>query len=203
MTQKFKEASMHKKLTTTDLVKQKPKLKEFAQLPRHPLIVVLDNIRSLQNVGLFFRLGDALRIRKLYLGGFTGFPPQGDQDPRLPGSIEHAEREIEKTAIRTIPYVPWERAEDTVKLVKQLKKDGIQVVAVEQTDKSVPYTEVEYQFPVALVFGHERDGISDEILKECDLVVDIPMYGMGNSLNVATSFSVIGYELVKQVEEKK
>lgn len=190
-----------RKLSTEDLVKTKPNLKDFAKLPRHPLIVVLDNIRSLQNVGLFFRLSDALRIEKLYLGGFTGFPPLED-DPRFPGSIEHAEREIEKTAIKTIPYVPWEKAEDTVKLVKKLKKDGVQVIAVEQTNTSVPYTKVEYKYPIALVFGHERDGISDEVLKECDLVVDIPMYGMGNSLNVATSFSVIGYELVKQIENK-
>lgn len=190
-----------KKLTTDDLVKTKPNLKEFAKLPRHPLIVVLDNIRSLQNVGLFFRLADALRIEKLYLGGFTGFPPL-EEDPRMPGSVEHAEREIEKTAIKTIPYVPWERAEDTFKLIKQLKKDGVQVVAVEQTDKSVPYTKVTYHYPVALIFGHERDGVSDEVLKACDLIVEIPMYGMGNSLNVATSFSVIGYELVKQIESK-
>lgn len=190
-----------KKLTTEDLIKNKLSLKDYAKLPRHPIIVVLDNIRSLQNVGLFFRLADALRIDKLYLGGFTGFPPQ-DDDPRLPGSIEHAEREIEKTAIKTIPYTSWERAEDTLKLVKQLKKDGVQVIAVEQTDTSIPYTEVDYKFPVALVFGHERDGISDEVLKEADLIVEIPMYGMGNSLNVATSFSVIGYELVKQIESK-
>jgi 23S rRNA (guanosine2251-2'-O)-methyltransferase len=190
-----------KKLSTEDLVKSKPNLKTFAKTPRHPLVVVLDNIRSLQNVGLFFRLADALRIEKLYLGGYTGFPPLED-DPRLPGSVEHAEREIEKTAIKTIPYVPWERAEETLKLIKKLKKDGYQVISVEQTDKSVPYTEVDYNFPVALVFGHERDGISDEVLKESDLVVDIPMYGMGNSLNVATSFSVIGYELVKQLEAK-
>ncbi len=191
-----------KKLSSEELVNQKPNLKEFAKIPRHPLIVVLDNIRSLQNVGLFFRLSDALRVEKLYLGGFTGFPPLED-DPRFPGSIEHAEREIEKTAIKTIPYVPWGRAEDTSALVKQLKKDGVQVIGVEQTDSSKPYTEVEYHFPLALVFGHERDGISDEVLKECDLLVDIPMYGMGNSLNVATSFSVIGYELVKRIEKTK
>lgn len=189
------------KLSSEELVNKKPNLKEFAKIPRHPLIVVLDHIRSLQNVGLFFRLADALRIQKLYLGGFTGFPPLED-DPRLPGSIEHAEREIEKTAIKTIPYVPWERTEDTVKLVKQLKKGGVQVIAVEQTDISKSYTEVDYKFPVALVFGHERDGISDEILKECDLIVDIPMYGMGNSLNVATSFSVIGYELLKRIKSR-
>jgi tRNA G18 (ribose-2'-O)-methylase SpoU len=190
-----------KKLTTKDLVKKKMSLKEYAKLPRQPIVVILDNIRSLQNVGLFFRLADALRVQKLYLGGFTGFPPL-EEDPRLPGSIEHAEREIEKTAIKTIPYTSWERAQDTVKLVKQLKKDGVQVVAVEQTDNSIPYTRVEYKYPVALIFGNERDGIDKKVLKECDLIVEIPMYGMGNSLNVATSFAVIGYELAKQLAHK-
>lgn len=189
-----------RKLTTNDLTGSKPSLQEFAKTPRHPILVVLDNIRSLQNVGLFFRLGDALCIEKLYLGGFTGFPPLGEIDPRMPGSVEHAEREIEKTAIRTIPYVPWERTEDTVGLIKQLKKEGIQIVAIEQTDNSIPYTEIKYNFPVALVFGHERDGVSDEILELADKIVEIPMYGMGNSLNVATSFAVIGYELTNRLQ---
>lgn len=191
-----------KKLTTIDLTDTKPSLQEFAKTPRQPIFVVLDNIRSLQNVGLFFRLSDALRIEKLYLGGYTGFPPQGESDPRMPGTVEHAEREIEKTAIKTIPYVPWEKAEDTIKLIKDLKQKGVQIVAIEQTDNSVPYTTVDYHFPVALVFGHERDGVSDEVLELCDKIVEIPMYGMGNSLNVATSFAVVGYELVKLTEKK-
>lgn len=189
-----------KKLSTEDLVNKKPNIKTFAKLPRHPLLVVLDNIRSLQNVGLFFRLSDALRVEKLYLGGYTGFPPL-EEDPRFPGSMEHAEREIEKTAIKTIPYVPWERAENTVRLIKGLKKKGVQIVAVEQTNNSVPYTHLDYQFPVALIFGHERDGISDEVLKLADKIVEIPMYGMGNSLNVATSFAVIGYYLVSKMNK--
>ena len=183
---------MHKKLSTTDLVKQKPNLKKFAKWKRHPLIVVLDNIRSLQNVGLFFRLGDALRIQKLYLGGYTGFPPAED-DPRLPGSIEHAEREIEKTAIKTIPYTSWERAEDTLALVKKLKKDGVQVVAVEQTDNSRPYTEIDYKLPIALVVGNETTGISREVLGLCDYVAEIPMFGINKSLNVIVSAGIVGY----------
>jgi len=188
-----------RKKTTEELVSQKPTLEEFKRQPRNPIYVILNNVRSLQNVGLVFRICDAIRAEKLYLTGFTGYPPLGKKDPRREGVIIHAKNQIEKTAIWTVDYVPWEYKKDAVKLVKELKKKGIQIVAVEQTHESQNYLKAPYRFPLALIMGHEREGIEDPLLKLADFAVEIPMYGMGNSLNVAMALTILGYELVKQL----
>ncbi len=185
-----------KKKTTEDLVTERPDAKKLAALARFPITVVLNNVRSLENVGLIFRLCDALRVEKLYLTGITGYPPMGEGDPRLANIQEHALNQITKTGIKLVPYVPWEYREDIGSVIRELKKHRVQLVALEQTDASINYREFDYHFPVAIVFGHERTGVDDPVLELCDGVVEIPMFGMGNSLNVATSLAVIGYELV-------
>lgn len=197
---------MHKK-TTQELVAEKPALEEFKQKKRYPIYVMLDNVRSLQNVGIVFRLSDALLVEKFYITGYTGYPMT--EDGIIPGENKpddrenrvkyHAQQEIEKTAIQTIPLVPWERYANGVEVVKKLKDQGVQIIAIEQTHGSIPYTEAKYDFPVCLVFGHEREGVQDEILALCDQAIEIPMYGYGNSLNVATSFAVIGYYLAQKL----
>lgn len=195
------------KKTTKELVAEKLSLKEFRNQKRHPIYVVLDNVRSLQNVGIVFRLCDALLIEKLYITGYTGYPMTEDNvipgfnvtDDRPNRVKYHAQAEIEKTAIQTIPLVPWERYPNGVDVVKKLKKQGVQIIAIEQTDNAIPYTKAAYYLPACLVFGHEREGVSDEILALCDQTVEIPMYGMGNSLNVATSFAIIGYHIAQQL----
>lgn len=194
------------KKTTQELVAEKPAIETFKERKRNPIIVLLHNVRSLQNVGIVFRLCDALLVEKLYLTGYTGYPMVEENVPGInkPDTREnrikyHAQQEIEKTAIQTIPFVPWEYHEDGEQVVRNLKSKGAQIVAVEQTHDSVPYTKADFQFPVCLIFGHEREGVADELLALSDLTVEMPMLGMGNSLNVASSVAVLGYHLVNRL----
>jgi len=187
-----------KKLATNELVAKKLPLEKFKKQKRNQIFVILNNIRSLQNVGLIFRLCDAILAEKLYLCGTTGYPPVNN-DARRPGVIEHARHEIEKTAIHTIDYVPWEYQKNTIQLINQLKKDGIGIIALEQTDKSRDYRKIDYKFPLALVLGHEREGVEDEVLNLADYVAEIPILGMGNSLNVATSLAIVGYYIIEKL----
>lgn len=185
---------MHK-YTTDELVAQKPELEKFLNTPRRPISFILHNIRSLENVGLFFRLADALMIEKIYLTGYTGYPPK-ENDTRAERIVRHAESEINKTAIKLVPVVPWEQTEDVFSLLTSLKQQNYQLVAMEQTDESVDFTKADYHTPLALIFGHERTGVEDELLALCDLVIHIPMLGMGNSHNVAMSAAIIASHLV-------
>ena len=187
---------MHK-YSTDELVAQKLSGEEFKKLPRNPIVFVLHNIRSLQNVGLFFRLADAIRAEKIYLTRYTGYP-KIEGDARREGSIIHAENEINKTAIKLVPFVPWERFEDPLKTLNFLKSQNYQIISIEQTDQSVDYTLTAYRFPLVLIFGHEREGVTQEILEKSDLVVHIPMLGMGNSHNVAVSAAIVSYHILSK-----
>lgn len=192
-----------KKKTTEELVAERPNEKEIKKLPRFPIYVILNNVRSLENVGLVFRLCDALRVEKLYLTGITGYPPMGENDPRPSNLQEHAYNQILKTGIKLVPYVDWEYRENILDVLAELKSKGTQIVSLEQTDTSQNYRDTEYKFPVALVLGHEREGVDDPVLEKSDLVIEIPMYGVGNSLNVATALAIIGYELVGRLPGKQ
>ena len=188
---------MHK-YTTDELVNQKPSAKEFQKLKRNPISFILHNIRSLENVGLFFRLADALLIEKIYLTGYTGYPRM-ENDPREERVIAHAEKEIEKTAIQLPPFVPWEHAENVLSVLSNLRNLSYQVVGVEQADESIDYHQAKFAAPIALLFGHERTGIEDELLEKCDFVIHIPMLGMGNSHNVAMSASIIASHMINKL----
>lgn len=192
---------MNKK-STKQLVAERPSPKILARMPRHPIYVVLDNVRSLENVGLIFRLCDALRVEKLFLTGITGYPPMGDADPRPSNIQEHALNQITKTGIKLVPYVPWEYRENILEVLDELKSGGAQIVSLEQTDESKNYRDADYRFPVVVILGHEREGIADPVLDKSDQLVEIPMHGIGNSLNVATALAVIGYELVGRLTAK-
>lgn len=192
---------MNKK-STKQLVAERPSPKILARMPRHPIYVVLDNVRSLENVGLIFRLCDALRVEKLFLTGITGYPPMGDADPRPSNIQEHALNQITKTGIKLVPYVPWEYRENILEVLDELKSGGAQIVSLEQTDESKNYRDADYRFPVVVILGHEREGIADPVLGKSDQLVEIPMHGIGNSLNVATALAVIGYELVGRLTAK-
>lgn len=187
-----------RKLTTAELVAAKPSPEEFWRLPRCPIYVLCDNVRSLENVGLIFRVCDAVRVARLYLCGITGYPPMPEGDPRPPWVSERAGRIIAKTAIQTVPWVPWEYRPSAEAVVAELRAAGVQIVSLEQTDQSLEYTCAPYRFPMCIVLGHEREGVQQEVLDLSDLVVQVPMYGMGNSLNVATALAVLAYEVVRQ-----
>jgi tRNA G18 (ribose-2'-O)-methylase SpoU len=185
--------------TTAELIDRKPADDEaFRALRRAPISVILDDVRSLANVGLIFRLCDALRVERLFLCGITGHPV-AESDPRPRHVQERAEREITKTAVMAIPYVPWEYQPSAADVVRRLRTAGYQIVAVEQTHDSVPYaTDGIYRAPLCLIFGHERAGIAPQALGAADLCVEIPVYGMANSLNVAMALAIVGSEVVRQ-----
>lgn len=188
--------------TTAELVGRKPPPGQFARVPRAPISVVLEDVRSLANVGLIFRLCDAVRVQHLYLCGITGHPLLEDpsSDPRPRHIQERAAREIGKTAVMAVPYVPWSYEADATAVVARLRTESNhQVVAVEQAHGSVAYTrEGIYQVPVCLVLGHERAGVTPATLRSADLCVEVPVFGMANSLNVAMAFAVVAYEISRQ-----
>jgi len=147
-----------------------------------PFTVVLNNIRSLYNVGSIFRTADGVGIEKLWLCGITGTPD--------------TERErIEKTALGAEKTVPWEHASDILPVIRNLKRSGYQIVLLEQTKESVPYQEFEPKSPVCLVIGNEISGISDELLVLSDAAVEIEMAGIKNSLNVTVAFGIVAYHM--------
>ncbi len=169
---------------------EKPSLEEYRKLPRTPITLVVDGIRSLDNVGLIFRVSEAYLIKNIYLCGITGYPAIPN-DPRAPHIVERQDRRINKTAIKTVPLVDWKYCENAEEVVKQQKELGDSIVVLEQTDESKDYRKTDYSFPLTLVVGHERTGVSDFILEMADKVIEIPMYGMGNSHNVAISTAIV------------
>lgn len=150
---------------------------------RTEIYAVLDNVRSLYNVGAIFRSSDGVLLKKLYLCGITGYPPR---------------KEISKTALGAEELVPFEYKEEAVSAVKELKKRGVQIVVVELTQGAMPYHKARYKFPVCFIFGHEVFGISDELVNLADMAIEVPMLGRANSLNVATCYGIIVYDALKK-----
>lgn len=189
-----------RRITTEELVASKPALEEFKKLPKTPITVVVDGIRSLDNVGLIFRICDGFRVKKLYLCGITGYP-MVENDERPPHTIERQDRRIKKTAIHNVEYMDWEYRPDVEAVVAEQKAAGEQIVVLEQTDTSTDFQKTDYQFPLTLVVGHERTGVSDAILKVADKIIEIPMYGMGNSHNVAVSTAIVLTEMLNSAKK--
>ncbi len=150
---------------------------------RLPVAVLLDNVRSMYNVGSFFRTGDAAGIERLYLAGITGFPPK---------------RGITKTALGAEERVAWEHAWEPAPFVETLRGRGYEIASVETSLHSVDLFDWQPRFPVCVIFGHEVDGIRPELLSLSDTFVRIPMLGRKHSLNVATAGGVVLYELLRK-----
>lgn len=186
----------HKK-TTKELVSQRPTAEELYRLPRTPIVVIVDNVRSLDNVGLIFRLCELARVEKLYLTGYTGYPkPETDTRPSHV-STRHDQR-IRKTAVYAVPYQPWEFHPDPKPILTNLKNNGYTIVALEQTKTSRPYHKISYSLPLALIVGHERQGIRQELLDIADITIEIPILGLGNSHNVATATGIALYTILEK-----
>ncbi|MBI4811149.1 MAG: RNA methyltransferase [Ignavibacteriales bacterium] len=144
---------------------------------------LLDNIRSLYNVGAIFRTADGARISKLFLCGYTPYPPR---------------KEIEKTALGATSTIPWEYFKNPLDAIDLLKSQGIRICVLEHTDKSLPYYSLTKDvFPLCLVVGNEITGVSKEILSQADYAIDIPMYGMKQSLNAAIAFGITTFDCVR------
>ena len=150
--------------------------------PKPMIYGLIENVRSLYNVGAIFRTADGAGVNKLFLTGITGQPPH---------------REIRKVALGAEESVPWEYIPETATLVEKLKREDVQIVVLEATEKSIPYDQADFEFPVCLVVGHEYNGVSEEILKSADSVIKIPMRGKKISLNVAVAFGIAIYEMSK------
>ena len=152
--------------------------------PRRDIYLVLDNIRSMYNVGAIFRTCDGARVKKIYLCGMTATPPR---------------EKIFKTSLGAVDWVPWVYKKSSIEAINELKNLKVQIVAVEQTNKSIDYKIAKYKTPVAIVLGHELNGVAKEILKLADLHVEIQMHGRANSLNVATSAGIILYRVLEKI----
>ncbi len=155
---------------------------------RLPVVVVLDNVRSLYNTGAFFRTADGCAVERLVLCGITPRPDQGGRQQRA----------IEKTALGAERTVPWVHVDDTAAAIADHAARGYHVAIVETSPRAVSLYEWEPAWPVCLVFGHEREGVASPIADAAETHVRIPMLGEKHSLNVATAAGVVLYELVRR-----
>ena len=158
----------------------------YDAIHRMPVSVLLDNVRSLYNVGAFFRTADAAGIEKLYLCGITGRPPK---------------RAITKTALGAEETVPWEHTWEPLEPVERMRSLGYQIAAIETSVHAVDLFDWKPRFPVCLLFGHEVEGIRPQLAACCDTHVRIPMLGRKHSLNVATAGGVVIYELLRKYRD--
>lgn len=152
------------------------------------MVVILENIRSVYNVGSMFRTADGAGVGKLYLCGFTPTPLDKLGKPR---------RKMSKVALGATDFVDWEEKESAIDTIKELKGDDWKIFAVEEYPDSVPYNEFDCSDldldKLALVVGHEVDGISEEVLSLCDKVIEIPMQGEKRSLNVSVALGIVSF----------
>ncbi|WP_115462304.1 RNA methyltransferase [Winogradskyella aurantiaca] len=160
---------------------------DFKKTAKTPIIIILDNIRSLNNIGSVFRSSDAFLIKKIYLCGITATPPNN---------------EIRKTALGSTNSVDWEYAEDTIEVVKMLQQKGTIVCSIEQADKALMLNEFqpddskEYAF----VFGNEVKGVSQEVVSASDFVIEIPQFGTKHSLNISVSAGVVIWDVFSKMK---
>ena len=155
---------------------------EFKNAVKIPVILILDNVRSLNNVGSAFRTADAFLIERIYLCGITGKPPH---------------REINKTALGATETVSWEYVENALQLVKNLKKEGYGILAVEQVDEATPLHKFHPEHrKLALIFGNEIKGVGEALIRESDKILEIPQFGTKHSLNIAVSIGIVIWDLM-------
>ncbi|MBN2011646.1 RNA methyltransferase [candidate division KSB1 bacterium] len=169
------------KISYLDIIQGTPSHETVRQKPRRPVTVLCDNIRSLYNVGSIFRTADAVGAEKLILTGISGCPPRA---------------EIHKAALGAEQIVPWEYVKQPEVAIQQLKQAGYKIVVLEHTDSGKDVHEAEYNYPMCLVAGHEITGVSDEVIALADMAVEIPMFGLKQSLNVSVAFGIAIFEII-------
>jgi tRNA G18 (ribose-2'-O)-methylase SpoU len=170
-----------RKLKTTELGRMS--VTEFKSAEKWPICLVLDNIRSMNNVGSMFRTSDAFLVKTMYLCGITACPPH---------------RDITKTAIGAENSVHWEYHKNTMDVIQQLKNEGYFIYAIEQAIGSVSLRDIEYpNQPIAFVMGNEIDGVQQEVIDNCDACLEIPQLGTKHSFNVAVTCGMILWDYAK------
>lgn len=172
------------KLNARQLRTKEPDEEVKRNLAKNPIYIVCDNVLDTYNVGAIFRLADAVAVKKLYLCGQTETPP----NPR-----------IKKASISTWKWVDWEYVPTAVGAISNIKvkNPNIKVIAIEQDKKSISLKDFKSEFPICVVVGNESFGLSKEVLKECDEIVELPMYGVNKSLNVMVCLGIILYRIIE------
>ena len=174
------------KLSMMDL--ERISIDEFRKASKLPLVIVLDNIRSQHNTGSVFRTADAFRVDKIYLCGITATPPN---------------REIQKSALGATDSVKWEYFESTLEAINLLKDEGFTIIAAEQATGSIRPEELnmEQDKKYALILGNEVMGVDNEVMKKCDICIEIPQFGTKHSLNVSVSAGILMWEFFKKYQK--
>lgn len=174
------------KLGARELRHTPPQNDEHKTIKRNPIYLVLDNVIDTYNIGSLFRLADAIAAEKLYICGDTEYPPSS---------------RIHKAAVGTEEWVPWEKKDNTIETIKELKKNKVQIVVVEQDSRSIGPTllSTKVNFPCAIVVGNETSGVSKEVLDSANIIVELPMFGVNKSFNVWGSGAVVVYKVVESL----
>src|SRR3989338_7021075 len=177
------------KLNAAELRTTEPTEAQIQAIKKRPLYIILDNVLDTYNVGSIFRLAYAVAAEKVYLCGETLTPP----NPR-----------IKKASISTWKWVEWEYSVTAVAAISNIKTQisNIQIVVVEQDARSMPFNQVNYELPLAIVVGNETYGVSKEVLELADLIVELPMFGVNKSLNVMVSLGIVLYEVVENMPQR-
>ena len=164
---------------------ERKSITDFKEAKKTPVIIVLDDIRSLHNIGSVFRTADAFLIEKIYLCGITAIPPN---------------KEIHKTALGATETVSWEYQKDILEVIENLKKENVSVFAIEQVENSIFLQDfkVEKNKKYALIFGNEVYGVEQNIIDSSDQCIEIPQYGSKHSLNVSVTIGIVLWEILKK-----
>lgn len=178
------------KLNAKELRLSKGDPEVYQSIKKNPIYIVLDNVLDTYNIGAVFRLADAIAAEKVILCAGSETPPN---------------HRIKKASINTTEWVQWEyysTASEAIKNLK-LKIKNLQVIAVELDPRAKPYDQIAYSFPVAIVVGHETDGVSEEVMQMADHIVELPMYGVNISLNVMVSLGITLYKVLESLPHDK
>ena len=167
------------KRTNDELKSDRPTLEEVKNIPRLPISILVENVRSVHNVGYIFRSADGFGAEKIYLSGYTACPPRDD---------------LSKTALGADKSVRWEHFQSPIDAAKNIINKGISLVLLEQTVTSKSIYDLEWSFPLCFIVGNEVEGVSEELAKLATIHAEIPMRGIKQSLNVSVSTGVAGYE---------
>jgi 23S rRNA (guanosine2251-2'-O)-methyltransferase len=186
-----------KKLTHDEISEKRFTLDNLHKSKKMPVYVILNSIRSNYNVGSIFRTSDGAMIEKLYLCGYTPYPPKSKEDTK--GKTSSAgKKEILKTALGSTDSVSWEYVKDPAEVIRGLKEKGVKICALEITTKSKLYNEViRDDLPLCLIVGNEITGVAQELIDLCDFSLEIPQYGIKQSLNVAVAYGIAIFEIRK------
>ena len=167
------------KRTNDELKADRPSIKEVGNIPRLPISILVENVRSVHNVGSIFRSADGFGANMIYLTGYTAYPPRQD---------------LSKTALGSENAVPWEYLENPIDMVTKIKSKEIKLVLLEQTVSSKCIYDIKWEFPICFIIGNEVQGVSEELSALADIHAEIPMRGIKQSLNVSVATGVAGYE---------